>query len=162
MNAPSDNAMSMTGTPPALMRELGIDVSGLGLEGEGVTAEALGRDGHVWHLEGHWPLISAFRERTDEELELYIDECNSRSYSGFFSTDRQMLCREVANHFMVLASQIRPERPMPRSRRRELRRRLDLLGDIQFSLLKWRQVDMKEARERLRSLGLPSEQYRRN
>ena len=147
------NSITFCGGVLALARSHQVDTSGLREIRDGLVVEAKDAEGHIWYVRSIRGFISAFRDRTRQELEDYIDECNSR-IGVHFQKDRLVACRLVTYELMHLVDALRPERCDSRKRRRLLKRRMLALTVIQQDLLSLHPVSMRTLRQELGSLNL--------
>lgn len=120
----------------------------------GVRKTVTGDDGHQWEVWRHDELfVEARRPRTDVERVEWIDRMNARVSSGYFSRDRQAMVCEIAFELYEMAASVASEKPMARSARRALKKKLVVIANVQMSLI-CPEVDMQDLRAQLGKVGL--------
>lgn len=155
---PGPDSVCFFGGSVALERTHHVDLSAFGAE-EGRVYEATDRDGHSWFVRRRYGFISAFRDRTDEELIRYIDDCNSM-YRIDFSVDQVRAIRRLCFALVAMAQGLTPDKAPTRRERRWFKRRMVRLTDLQQELLLDRLVKMADVRPRLDELGILMPQVR--
>ena len=107
-----------------------------------------------WGLKFDPPFIHASRPLTADERQAEDDDLERRTFVDFFGLDRLRVCRKIASEMMRLACDFHPETPSVRAKRRVLRKRLDKLAQIQFTLMSFRTADVNDARRQLGEMGV--------
>ena len=146
---------SFCGGRAALLRELGIDLPEPESEGAGTTRDAADRDGRVWTLKfDGTALIDAERPMTDEEIAAADEKVEANSFVSYFRQDRLRLCRAISLEVATLTRTLGADKPCSRSRRRELRNRIDELVTMQYAMMTMGPAEAKQYRPRLEELGV--------
>lgn len=145
----SENMRRYCGSAAALRLELGIEAESLYGTGKSCTFTATGKDGHQWTVRNHSGLFNAERPETPEEIKAGHEALERRSYSGYFTVDRQKLCADIAWQIRWLALNLKPDNPPSRAKRRQLKADIHEFGVLQTELLLNPRADVKAIRSRL-------------
>lgn len=81
-------------------------------------------------------------------------ELAARSFSGWFSVDRQHACAHITFEIKLMAERLAPDVAAPRSARRALKKRLDGLSVLLLDLLSRPDVGFADIRDEAAALGL--------
>ena len=150
--------IEITGSALALTNR-GVDIGGKfpGPRTYDERVSVLGSDGHQWAVWGEeWCCMKATRPRTEDERIRWTDHQNSKLVSGYFSIDRQAMCKDIARELCQVASFL-PDEPLSRASRRAIKKKLTVLAEVQMAL-NHPDVDMDGLRRQLAHVGLVSRQ----
>jgi hypothetical protein len=137
----------------ALARSHQVDATELREIKEGLVVEVKDAEGRIWYVRSVGGFLSAFRNRTEQELQDLNDRM-SMDHGVHFERVRLDACREIACELLVLADTMRPERCASRQRRRWLKRRITALMEYQLRLLMLRPTNAPTLRQDLSAWDL--------
>lgn len=154
------HSVGFTGSPVALKNVHRVDLPPVESLELNRVVEAKDADGHTWFVtRRHSWMVSAFRERTEEELTAFFDRRNGDLRSSI-PFDRISACRLISIEVVRMAYDLRPERCPSRSQRRHHKYRLEALARLQVEVLSGRRLTMADVRSRMEDLGVDCPQYR--
>lgn len=153
--SPRPGRMSETffGSSTALQSAHAVDLAGFETVEDGQVFQVLDASGQTWYCrrrDGFW---AAFRDRTDDEVLALIERTESR-FLNTLPTYALQMCKRIAIDLYIDAGSMTPDAPMPRSARRELKRRLTRVANLLDGLL-WRTpLSLGKAEKEMRALGI--------
>lgn len=153
---PGPYSKTFCGGVVALEKMYGIDVTGVAGSDRSKIFKVEDRDGHIWHIRclGDF-LVTAFRDRTEDELAAYHDRNADRYFNSWFSSERLRFSLEIGARLQCIVDQLRPDHAQSRDMRRFFKRNLAALLSIQVDLMSRPGVTLAEMRTRLAPFGLP-------
>ncbi|WP_374410654.1 hypothetical protein [Hydrogenophaga sp.] len=147
---------SINGTRAAILNFTGIDICELPQVMDGSGVAVVMKDGHQWTItpwEGGGGFAMAERPKTKEEIERDWQRMLRRTFVGYFSEDRRIMCAQIAERLREISVLLRPDHPPARAMRRSLQRKLNRLAEIQMELLCNRNADSSRFEQELKLLG---------
>lgn len=132
---PGPTSISFCGGKAALAHQLRVDTSPLSPDADISPVVELKDDlGRSWYVRNEDGLCRAFRDRNDEEIIKYMHAGAERSHQMFPSRGL-VAVHNLALEIFWAASAMCPDKHMARSKRREIKKRLIALADLQMDLL---------------------------
>ena len=152
---PGPYSITFCGGIVALEKSYGIDIEGMTEEDLSRIYEAKDRDGHTWYIRPIGFLWVAFRDRTAEEIVAFDDRAADNRISSWFSSERLRYSRQIGVRLRWIARALKPDAGQSRQARRDFKKELSTLLDIQVDLMTYPPAKLADVRARLEPFGLP-------
>lgn len=144
----SKNTKNYCGSLGALEQDLGFDRAAMSdMAHDGIIA-ATAKDGHTWQIRKNMNLFVAWRPETPQEIKAGQEAFERRSFSTFFTIERQRLCTDIAWATRILSMELKPDNPPSRAKRRQIKAHMHEFGTMLTELLINPRVEIKPIRER--------------
>lgn len=146
---------SVSGNQVAILKATGIDIREFSQVMDGSGVAVVVKDGHQWTItpwDGGGGFAVAARPQTEEETERDRLRVLRSTTCPHFSKDRLLMCVDISERVVQLLAQMSPEHPPTRAVRRNIRRKLDRLAQMQLELLCNRNADADLFEQELKHL----------
>lgn len=152
---PGPYSITFCGGIVALKKSYGIAIEGMTEEDLSRIYEAKDRDGHTWYIRPIGFLWVAFRDRTAGEIEEFDDRAADNRFSSWFSSERLRYSRQIGQRLQWVTRALRSDAYQSRQARRNIKKQLSTLLDIQVDLMTYPPAKLADVRARLEPFGLP-------